>query len=744
MAELYTRTGHFTVEAKVNGRTTVIPAYPSHPIPDLSGVPPGATLHDHHAGYIAARGVADEARDARGYWTARTGTEIPPEFSRGLRYGKLGGETLVIPMRSPDGKTTSHLIRHDRPKPDRSKPGSKPGKTRKFLNPGRHPDRPTNILDVHPWMLGAVRHGDGPLWITEGPLKGDALASWGRPAVVIAGVNNWHLKGGDPLRCWQHVALSGRRVYVAFDADYRTNATVQTALNKLVAFLEGRGARVLVVSVPEVDADPKTGVDDWIARHGDPAPLERDASPFAPADVGHERLSRDERLRRSVAYLRLEVDGLEARKSGQCSAVAVARYLVEVAAPDHGKPQNRGIKVRPSGRQIAAGVRVALGTVFSALDRLEAVGFLERIQGTRGTNDAASYLLICPPEGGRALLEHIEGGRPGRTDSQEQGEREFSLSKRGLHPRVQVTRRGADRSESMPVLRNPKLVHTWARKDGRRVVVDSVYVARYGKRREAIMRYVLDRGDPDEAEVHGKFGSKTSRLRDFRRRVLGPMLEDGVLVSDGRSLQMAPEWPATLERVRQRTDEDLDNRLQDQKYTRQRTAYRQARDNPTDPTPKLAGPERVADIVAAREHDAQAARVEEQRRKVGMTPEVFLDDALRDASGFGWRELRALWIAKDGKPDDLRRAVRAPYRFRREYAGGPLYVERRDTPAPDRDPAPVANLYTTRPKVDSSETLANPRRLTCDEAETVKRMMAEGMPAGQARELILSKRGAGA
>jgi hypothetical protein len=81
-------------------------------------------------------------------------------------------------------------------------------------------------------------------------------------------------------------------------------------------------------------------------------------------------------------------------------------------------------------------------------------------------------------------------------------------------------------------------------------------------------------------------------------------------------------------------------------------------------------------------------------------------DALRDASGFGWRELRALWKAKGGKLEDLRRAVKDPYRFRREYDGGPLYVQRTGTdPESEREPAPVAILHEpenlTKPHISS-------------------------------------------
>jgi hypothetical protein len=159
--------------------------------------------------------------------------------------------------------------------------------------------------------------------------------------------------------------------------------------------------------------------------------------------------------------------------------------------------------------------------------------------------------------------------------------------------------------------------------------------------------------------------------------------------------------------VRARTDEDEDNRRQRERYARNRRDYlarlagEKAGTVPEpEPTPKLAGPEKVRKIVEAAERRDRAARIEEQRRKVGTTPETFLADALEGNSGFGWRELRALWIAKGGKAEDLRRVVKGHYRFNREGGKGALYVERRmegtdSVSVPDHEPAPVAVLRET-------------------------------------------------
>jgi hypothetical protein len=667
--------------------------------------PDGATLAKHHAEYLEARGVTPEAARAAGYWTARRPSEIPRAFTS---HQRRRTPTLIAPHLSPDGASVGWQKHDDTPYRDES------GKPVKWASPPG--DRARTVLSVHPWSADEVRRGTGPLWVCEGLTRGHALAPLGIPAVTYPGCYSWQ-KGGAPLEDWEHINLYGRLVYDVPDADYRTNENVQKALAARVRYLESRGARVLVVSVPEVNGDSHAGLDDYMAAGGDPEALAREARPFVPVATGRERLKKDDQLRRGVAVLRRGMGALESRKARECSALAVARYMVEVAAPAHGKPSEAeaGIKVRPSLRQIAAGVRVGLGTASRALAHLELeeVGFLKTLEPAQG-RAATQYLLCYPSGGGREVVEHKrEQGGAGK-ESQERGKEGTPLSKRdssssvpqprGVEAQKSATTIGRSSSDNgsapktveVPALRNSKLVHTWARKNGRRVVVCSDYFRRYGKKREAIIRYTLAHGDPDEAEIHEKFGSRSSRLRDFRRTWIKPMLDDGVLVTDGGSILPAPDWPEALERVRERTDEEQDNRLQDAKYANQRTAYRRAKDNPTEPTPELAGAQRVAEIVAAREEDQAELRCEEQRRKVGMTAEVFLADALRDASGFGWRELRALWTAKGGRTEDLRRAVKSPYQFRREHDDGPLYVERTDlhnnVTEVKREPAPVAVL----------------------------------------------------
>lgn len=177
-------------------------------------------------------GVVDE----RGYRTVRSRTDLL-DFKKYQRRAPA----LRIPLYSPDSETTSAQLRPDNPRRDKS------GKAIKYETAGGS----KVILDVHPRNMAAVRDPGVDLWITEGVKKGDCLTSRGECAISLVGVWNWQ-RDGEPLSCWDHVALQGRRVYVAFDSDVMVKEGVQLALKRLVAFLEGRGADVMVCYLPEV------------------------------------------------------------------------------------------------------------------------------------------------------------------------------------------------------------------------------------------------------------------------------------------------------------------------------------------------------------------------------------------------------------------------------------------------------------------------------------------------------------
>lgn len=618
--------------------------------------PAGASLAGRDTEYLRVRGVSRETAEAAGLYTATRPAQIPGAFSQGQR---RRAPALVAPHLSPSG-AVGWQKRDYHPGKDRK------GRPIKWASPPK--ERASVVLAVHPWTADEARTGTGPLWLPEGLTRMLALAELGIPAASYAGAYNWQ-KGGEPLECFDHLNLPGRVLYDVPDADYRTNEQVHDQLAERTKFLESRGARVLVVSVPEVNGKRDAGLDDFIGAGGDPLELARNARPFEPVDVGRERLRKDERLRSGVALVRRSVAALESRTRIDCSALAVARYMVEESATKHGKARERGVKVRPSLRQIAAGVRIGgLASVKKALEHLEGVGFMEPVKEKKRPNEAASYLLLYPWGGGSALGEHIGGSGARRGEGQEHRAQRDTLqgnplTQRDSLPRVHSTHipmKSATGHEKPPPLRNSKLVHTYARKEGRRVVVHSDYFRRYDKKGEAIFRYVLEGDGAGRVELHEKFGSRTSRLGRFWSTWVAPMLKDGVLVEDGAGVVPAPDWPEALERVRGRTDEEGDNRRQDRKYKDQSEAFRRRHEGPPGDDPGHSTDEEKAHYaeIRRRNEERDRERVEAERRQLARPAEDFvletfaaglervrlglLEDLWRDRGGLKWHLRLAL------------------------------------------------------------------------------------------------------
>jgi hypothetical protein len=129
---------------------------------------------------------------------------------------------------------------------------------------------------VRLWLQDAWRD----LWVTEGSKKVMAGVSAGLCIIGLAGVDCWSYKpnpadktelgdrgrvASEPLPDWDHIALRGRRVLVAFDSDAMTKDAVQWALRRFRRFLEHRGAIVLPVRIPHGPDGEKWGLDDYIA-----------------------------------------------------------------------------------------------------------------------------------------------------------------------------------------------------------------------------------------------------------------------------------------------------------------------------------------------------------------------------------------------------------------------------------------------------------------------------------------------
>jgi DNA polymerase-1 len=138
----------------------------------------------------------------------------------------------------------------------------KDGRTAKYLAPNRQ----ANGLDVHPiardWLLDA----EVPLVVTEGVIKGDAAVSVGFATVGLGGVDGgW--RNGAPLPDWELIPLKGRQTLIAVDSDVTVKPSVRGALDRLVGYLQWRGATVEIVVLPPGPHGEKTGLDDFLAAN---------------------------------------------------------------------------------------------------------------------------------------------------------------------------------------------------------------------------------------------------------------------------------------------------------------------------------------------------------------------------------------------------------------------------------------------------------------------------------------------
>jgi hypothetical protein len=374
---------------------------------------------------------------------------------------------------------------------------------------------------------------------------------------------------------------------VAFDADYRTNENVHNAIRKHVEFLEGCGSRVLVVDVPEVGGDPNTGLDDWIAVNGHPAILQRAARPIEPVDVRAERLSRDERLRLMAVDLWNKMEALPMVKRGECTMRSTARELIK-NAENRGKVRADGIEVEASLRTLALAACTSIQGQSDALNRLEVAGFLRRVEGPRKKDKAQAYILLSDALKGRALGRHVgkEEAPKGRERTEQDGV--YSLSQADSYLRVNLARALQD---EVPELRWPTILRRQEPDEHGRPVEVYEYLARLGKKRGEIVRFLLELGGVTTVpELLERFGTEAQkkRPRDFRRRNLDMLAEvPAVVLIEGDVVSLTPRWHEALEHAREIACEEEAARLQAEKIARQRKAYRQRHQHKPEPVPEV-------------------------------------------------------------------------------------------------------------------------------------------------------------
>lgn len=107
---------------------------------------------------------------------------------------------------------------------------------------------------------------DEPVIFTEGEFKAAKACKEGFPTIGFGGVFNFrgYRQGVPFLPELDEFNWVKRYVYICYDSDFRTNKNICLAINMLAEELESRGAIPMVVSLPDVVDDGKTGLDDLL------------------------------------------------------------------------------------------------------------------------------------------------------------------------------------------------------------------------------------------------------------------------------------------------------------------------------------------------------------------------------------------------------------------------------------------------------------------------------------------------
>ena len=496
----------------------------------------------------------------RGYRTV-TRSEVPDVFKS---YQRKNG--LLIPTLSPSGNRGVRL------RPDKPRVG-KDGKRRKYEQPAGQGCRP----DVHPRNFRRLRDASVPLWFVEGEKKADSLTSRGECVIALTGV--WMFSQDKKFHPeLEPIPYQGRTVFIAYDSDISSNDNVQQAAERLSGELEKRGARVLVVYLPDAPDGSKQGADDFLAAGGTVPEMLALARPFERQNVSEARLSKDENLRAAVAELERTRQAMPVKTRGENTRRSIMRALIEEAART-GKPVKGGVRVRMAIRTIAQRAAVSERTISRALPLMDQ--YLHPDNQERKADEAGAYVLFtgvahyCPQYGSRGA--NVEG------NLKQRGSERFD-SYRKCDPGVDTN--------ALPELRwSATLKRREIDKFGRAVEVRE-HLARLGKKRAAIVEYLLADagGAATVAELMEVFGGKRTRAWDFKRRTLAPLEDPAVIVVEGDTVTLTDDWREALEKHREIGGEQEQARLQRERHARQREAYRTRHERPADPEPAPAPP----------------------------------------------------------------------------------------------------------------------------------------------------------
>lgn len=222
---------------------------------------------DHLASLKEESSIGKDAIEDRGYRTVTDSAELSALGFNDAQAACV--PALLIPIHGVDGDIVGYQIRPDSP---RLNDHDKPVKYETIAGWSMR-------LDIPPGVRKFVEDPSETLWITEGLKKADSGATRGMAIIGLIGVWNWkgaNASGGSvELADWDRIPIKGRKICIVYDSDVMRKPQVRQALRRLAAMLRRRGAKSVEAIVPPQESEAKCGLDDYFARGGTIAELER-------------------------------------------------------------------------------------------------------------------------------------------------------------------------------------------------------------------------------------------------------------------------------------------------------------------------------------------------------------------------------------------------------------------------------------------------------------------------------------
>ena len=530
--------------------------------------PPVSLSKEHRHMLKEGSAILRSVTEERGVRTITDSRELPRGFSNRQR---RRGEGILFTIHRPNGERDC-CFRPDAPDPE--DPGRKYEMRCKELG-GRG-----NVLDVHPRVCHLMRDRRVPVIFVEGIKKADAIISAASLAsvevlvVAISGVWNW-LSDGAPIPDMFDIPFENRESDICFDSDVFSNPDVQDALRRLAEHVIERGATVKVAHLPDQPDGSKMGADDFLAGGSAYTDLLSLMRPYDPEDLGRIRFSLDERLRACIEaewsrwwsfdWSRLvgTADNPDWRRGH--TTRDVMKVLID-EAKRRGKVKADVVEVSPSTRRLTELSAKSRPSVCKALHHLEAEGFIEIVEA-KAADKPHTYRLLA----GRAVLGHKGGKEHESPDTLPDGK-----GPRGGPdlPRLRWS------SPAIPKRRG--LVRGTRRVRQGPSLASRAGVKRPGPGRGAAVDYMerVQRRVP-LAEMAEALG--VARPRDLVRRKtskkgrdgrLVMLLDAGILVFDGESFDLPPDWHSRLEEARVLGGEIECEEQDRERHRRQREAFR--------------------------------------------------------------------------------------------------------------------------------------------------------------------------